>query len=289
MSDLNYEKIDAISARYYNLGLECAKVRNLSGAIEYRKRSLEADKRNTDARNLLGLCYYETGEVVEALGAWVVSKHFDSEHNLADYYLESVQGDPVALDAMDQAIQKYTRALEDAWDGKNDISVIQLKRAVSMYPNFIRALLLLALLSMMDNDLDRAGKLVNRFLAIDCANTVALGYKAEIENALSTGKAMNNSAKDVVEESFSATKLETDAINEEVIDDGPNIMAFVSLIAGLVIGVAVVFFLVLPSREHSIRNEYMSKEKDYSENLNLKLAKINTLENEIAQEALERK
>ena len=29
---------------------------------------------NIDARNLLGLVYFETGEVVEALTEWVISK-----------------------------------------------------------------------------------------------------------------------------------------------------------------------------------------------------------------------
>ncbi|MBO7403208.1 MAG: tetratricopeptide repeat protein [Lachnospiraceae bacterium] len=288
MANLNYEKIDSISTHYYNLGLECAKVRNLTGAIEYLKRSLEADKRNTEARNLLGLCYYECGEIVEALSAWVVSKHFSPEKNLADYYLEEVQGNPVALDSMDQAVAKYNRALEDARNGKNDMAVIQLKRAVSMHPNFIRAILLLALLAMMDNDSDRALKLVNRVLSIDCANTVALRYKAEIEGAVATGKAMNQSARDIVQESFSSSKLEAEVVKEEELDDGPNMMAFISLIAGILIGVAVVFFLVVPSREQRIRDDYLAKEKNYSENLNIKITRINSLENDVVQLQLQK-
>ena len=50
-----YRKIWQQSAHYYNRGLECAKVRDLSGAAVLLKRSLELNKRNTDARNLLGL------------------------------------------------------------------------------------------------------------------------------------------------------------------------------------------------------------------------------------------
>ncbi len=285
---LDYEKLDAISAHYYNLGLESAKVRNLSGAIGYLKQSLQADKRNTDARNLLGLCLYEMGEAVEAISAWVVSKHFEPDNNIADYYLEEVQGNSVLLDSMDQAIAKYNRGLEDALDGKYDMATIQLKRAVSMYPNFVRALLLFALLAMMDNDLERAGRLVNRVLNIDCANVTALRYKREIEAANASGKAMNQNARDIVEESFSATKLEADAVNEEEIDDGPNVMAFISLIAGILIGVAVVFFLIVPSREQSIRSEFLAEEKDYSENLNIKIAKIKSLEDELSQLTLQK-
>ena len=60
-------RIIRISNLLYNQGLEKAQVRDLSGAISCLKRSLKFNKENTDARNLLGLCYFETGEVVNAL------------------------------------------------------------------------------------------------------------------------------------------------------------------------------------------------------------------------------
>ena len=60
-------KVRHISNAYYNLGLEQAGVRNLSGAIVSLKNSLKFNKYNIDARNLLGLIYCETGEVVDAL------------------------------------------------------------------------------------------------------------------------------------------------------------------------------------------------------------------------------
>ena len=59
--------IRRVSNTYYNLGLEKAKVRDLSGAIVVLKKSLEFNKKNTNARNLLGLIYYEMGETVAAL------------------------------------------------------------------------------------------------------------------------------------------------------------------------------------------------------------------------------
>ena len=48
-----YKKIYRVSNMYYNLGLEKAKVRDLSGAITALRKSLELNKTNTDARNLL--------------------------------------------------------------------------------------------------------------------------------------------------------------------------------------------------------------------------------------------
>ena len=47
-----YRRIVRLSNRFYNHGLEKARVRNLSGAVEDLSRALEIDKRNTSARNL---------------------------------------------------------------------------------------------------------------------------------------------------------------------------------------------------------------------------------------------
>ena len=67
-----YKRIMFMSNRFYNDGLERAAVRDLSGAMNSLRQSLKFNKNNIDARNLLGLIYFETGEVVEALGQWVV-------------------------------------------------------------------------------------------------------------------------------------------------------------------------------------------------------------------------
>ena len=56
-----YKRAVIISNVYYNLGLSRAKVRDLSGAVESLKTSIFINKRNIDARNLLGLVYCEMG------------------------------------------------------------------------------------------------------------------------------------------------------------------------------------------------------------------------------------
>ena len=58
---------------YYNIGYDKAAARDLSGAIESLHMSLRYNKKNVMTRNLLGLIYYETGEVVMALSHWVMS------------------------------------------------------------------------------------------------------------------------------------------------------------------------------------------------------------------------
>lgn len=50
-------KIRLISNSFYNAGLERAKRRDLTGAVEYLKKCLNLNKYHIDARNLLGLIY----------------------------------------------------------------------------------------------------------------------------------------------------------------------------------------------------------------------------------------
>ena len=64
---------------HYNIGLEKARIHDLSGAIESLKTSLRYNKMNISCRNLLGLVYYEMGETVPALSQWVLSVNYQAE------------------------------------------------------------------------------------------------------------------------------------------------------------------------------------------------------------------
>ena len=102
-----YKKILLASNAYYNDALEKAGVRDLSGAIESLKISLRFNKLNIDARNLLGLIYYEMGEVVTALTEWVISKNYQPKDNLASRYLDEVQKNQVRLDSVNQTTIRH--------------------------------------------------------------------------------------------------------------------------------------------------------------------------------------
>ena len=86
-----YKKIVRMSNTYYNMGLAKARVRDLSGAADLLRRSVRIDKRNVNARNLLGLVYFEMGECVAAFAEWVISKNIKSEKNVADVYLKAAK------------------------------------------------------------------------------------------------------------------------------------------------------------------------------------------------------
>ena len=86
-----YKKIMYVANMYYNDGLAKAKVRDLTGAITSLRQCLKFNKNHIEARNLLGLIYFEMGEVVAALCEWVISKNLKPEKNIADDYIATMQ------------------------------------------------------------------------------------------------------------------------------------------------------------------------------------------------------
>ena len=119
-----YKKVMHISNMYYNEGLEKAGVRDLTGAVVSLRQSLKFNKNNLKARNLLGLVYFEMGEVVTALSEWVISKNIRPEKNIADEYIEKVRSNSTRLESINQTIKKYNRSLALCCQGSKDLAVI---------------------------------------------------------------------------------------------------------------------------------------------------------------------
>jgi len=118
-----YKKLIAISNGFYNMALERAKERDLAGAVEALKTSFQYYKMNIQARNLLGLVYFEMGETVSALSEWVLSKNFKEKDNLADRYLSDVQSNQSLLSTTNQTIKKYNQALQYCRQGNTDLAI----------------------------------------------------------------------------------------------------------------------------------------------------------------------
>ncbi len=234
-----YQKIYKASNQHYNIGLARARVRDLSGAIISLKSSLELNKMNINARNLLGLIYYEMGETVAALSEWVISKHLQPANNDADEYIDKVQSNPTKLDALNQAIKRYNTSLTLAKQGSDDLAIIQLKKVVNLNPHFIRAYHLLALLHMKSEENEKAKKYLDRALKIDVSNTTTLRY-LKVVSPQEASKDEGN-----LESGFSGSGAIMPISSYR--EDKPNIMAFVNLVIGVIIGLAVMAILVIPT------------------------------------------
>ena len=140
-----YKKIIRTANLCYNEGLARAFIRDLTGAAEYLKACLRYNKNHKEARNLLGLIYFEMGETVEALSQWVISKNLHPRDNIAARYLDEVQKNPAKLEAVNLTIKKYNQALTYCRQNSCDLAVIQLKKVLSLNPKLVKGHQLLAL------------------------------------------------------------------------------------------------------------------------------------------------
>jgi len=271
------------SNRFYNDGLEKAGVRDLTGAINSLRQSLKFNKNNIDARNLLGLVYFETGEVVAALSEWVISKNLRPEKNIADDYIEMIQSNSGRLDSINQTIKKYNQAYTYCTQDSLDLAMIQLKKVLSLNPRFIRAHQLLALLYMESGQWEKAQRELKKCTDIDRNNTLTLRYLKEAEQMLSPGEAAKQPAKrkkDEVVRYQSENEMIIQPINVKE-PKGGGVSSVINIGIGLLIGLAVMYFLVVPARVANVNSEAQKSIADIGEQLDAKNVTIQTLESQI--------
>lgn len=273
-----YKIVVKASNSYYNQGLEKARVRDLTGAVTALKTSLSLNKKNIKARNLLGLVYYEMGELAMALSEWVISLNLKQDRNVAEVYIRKIKSNPNKLELINQAARRYNIALAKAKEGGDDVALIQLKKVAATYPKFIRANLLLALIYMKRNEDERALKVLHRVLKIDRNNTLALKYIDEINGASQTQPADGN------EEYYRNSKRKPLSGNDVILprnsykEPSSGVFTVVYILLGVVIGAALIWFLIVPAKLQSSQHENNDTIKKYSEQLSGYSVEITTLE-----------
>ncbi len=274
-----YDKLRRLSNRFYNEGLELASVRNLTAAAERLKKSLEFNKENIQARNLYGLVLFETGETVEAIVQWVISLNIQKDDNDADRFLKLLHEDAAEYQNYNSALKKYNIALEMIQNRSEDLAVIQLKKAIGINPHYLRAMLLLALLSVKKGEYDHAKKLLKKVLKIDTGNVTARRYIAEIKKQLSAG----NGGKDLPEADDDYQGISERKNRKVYEDDKPNFLAFITFFVGILIGVAVINILAVPGIREKYKNEYEDKQRTVGIEINSLKTEKTTLENRIGE------
>ncbi len=275
-----YKRIIYISNRFYNEGLERANVRDLSGAISSLRQCLKFNKNNVEARNLLGLVYFETGEVVAALSEWVISKNLRPKRNIADDYIDMIQTNQSRLDMINQTIKKYNQALTYCNQDSLDLAVIQLKKVLSLNPKFIRAHQLLALLYINGEEWEKAKRELNKCLEIDTNNTATLRYLKEVDDMLIPEEGVKNpSKKQKKKEEIIKYQSGNETIIQPVnVKEGKGVTSLLNLGIGIAIGVAIAFFLILPARIQTARATIDEELRKVSEQSDAKTATIDELQ-----------
>ena len=256
-------RIIRISNLLYNQGLEKAQVRDLSGAISCLKRSLKFNKENTDARNLLGLCYFETGEVVNALVEWVISNNLNGRDNLAASYIKTLRSSKMRLDQYNTVIRKYNQSLVYLKQGNEDMALLQLRKVVSQNSKFVRAYQLLALEYIHTEQWEKARSLLKKAARIDNTNTTTLRYLTHVEEATGRTSLFGRRTRprvertappreDGQEEKPREISLRYVSGNDVIIApttfrDSSTVATFINIMLGILLGAAIVWFLTVPA------------------------------------------
>lgn len=250
------------SNSWYNEGLKCAKVRNLSGAKVCLQKSLKYNKANIGARNLLGLIFYETGRVVEALNEWNISQEMQPMVNPATRYLGEFAQDPHALEKVRQSVMKYNTAVNFAMQNSEDLAVIQLNKALALNNHMVDAYKLLGLIYINRKEYVKARKVLRKAHQIDNGDTDILAYIREAREQY------NNAVADMKKQPLIfrmkyALSLRKNKVFSELEDSNlkhiiPNVMY---VLTGIVIGLGIALFLILPAEKERMEESFREKEE----------------------------
>lgn len=277
------KKIIYSSNWHYNQGLAKAKVRDLSGAVNSLLQSLKYNKRNTDARNLLGLIYYQMGEIVAALSEWVISVHFQGTDNVAAEYIQTLQNNPAQLKEANKVIQKYNLALNYVQENNADMAIIELKKVVNLSPTYIRAYQLLGLLYIQRKQYAAARKVLMRAVKVDRNNMTTLSYLREL-NKLHGKSSQNSTSKDA----FMQINDPNPVVIEEssghgYTDYNTGFLSFINILIGIVIGAAVIWLLIVPSVTKGKAAEYNQAVVEYSAQISERNKEITSLQDQMKE------
>lgn len=278
-----YKKILYISNHYYNEGLDKATVRDLTGAIDSLELSLKFNSRNVEARNLLGLVYYEIGESTEAMSEWILSMNVEPKRNIASDYIQRIQNNPSRYDVIRQTMKKFNQALAYCQQGSKDLAVIQLKKVLSLSPRFLKAHLLLALLHIDNEDWEKARRELNKILSVDKGNTQALRYMQEVDRMLAPDDIEKSDKKRKKDESVRYQSDNEVIIQPTALTEGTRsgFSTLLNIIIGMVIGAAAMYFLVMPASQKAAQNEAQEKVEAIAGQLDAKTNEIQQLTNQM--------
>ena len=274
------KKLIYLSNQWYNDGLKKANIRDLSGAVISLKRSLQLNRDNIAARNLLGLVYYGRGEVAEALVEWIVSKNIKEHGNIANYYIKKVQESTSELEVVNQAVQKYNQALAYCQQNGEDLAAIQLQKVIAAHPTFLKAYQLLALIYMKMEQYAKARQLIRKAHRIDTTNEITLRYMHELKQL--------HKEKSVKMKSEKAQTVSYNLGNETIIQpvsatlkDNATAMTIVNIIIGIVIGAALVGLIVIPAMRKNINAKTNQQIIAFSEQISALKSEMDLKEKEL--------
>jgi len=294
------KKAKNTSLYYYNTALDRARFHDMTGAVEALRMSLRYDKKQIEARNLLGLCYYATGEAVSAMSQWIISANYQPKDNPAVRYLKELRDDPKTLQKVNRISRQFNQALELAGKHEFDQAMLQLKKCIQDDKNLVKAYLLMALISLEQNRKGPARKYISRVVAIDRTNPVALHYLREMGESEENISRLAEEGAENAEELFDYYGMEADEDARPARKIHPerktgrrttgvrnlreqNLARFsnIYMLTGILIGACVFYFLIVPGIRREAAAERAKSAAGYSRTIATQESEISYLEQSV--------
>ena len=137
---------------------------------------------------------------------------------------------------------------------------------------------MLALLYIKTENYERARRELKRALAIDRTDTLSLNYERELDRmAEKNPEKKEEKNQDVISYTSGNETIIMPASYKE--PSGANVV--VNIIIGLVVGVALMWFLVVPAKVKAVRAEANQQVVEYSDQLSAKQATVDSLTKEL--------
>jgi len=256
-----------MSNAFYNKGLALAKSGNMTEAIEALHKSVGLDKKNADARNLLGLVYFNIGHMADALKQWVISSAVKKKDNPAAGYLEEFQKNQRQMEKYADSIRAYNSSIAYLKQKSEDMAIIQLRRALEQNENFCDAMNLLCLCYLVSKQKSKVMPILEKILEIDRGNAIALNYYKEMTRGRVPGAAGFPANRPKTELKRAAVSRVSPLSPVFSLRDSKRPFPFTQL-ASLVIGALVILIIMfayaIPSAVSKKQDELTMLQADYN-------------------------
>ncbi len=268
-----WKKVQFTSNYLYNEGLSAVRWRDMTRAVEKLTLSLRYSKTNTQARNLLGLVYYETGELYHAIVEWKISLQLQPENNDAKRYMTSLRRSSARIDAANMEIRKYNQVLSYCRQKNYDLAEIQLKKILAKDPRLVKGNLLMALLLMREGRYDLAMRYLKKVREVDSENPTMYRYQEECSRHLTRdGRVITPKSQE---------KKLTLAERYRAFYERSAVASVINVLAGIAIGVAIMAILIVPSVRQKTSSSSGQDLVEANQTINSKNAEIEGLEEQI--------
>ena len=190
---------------------------------------------------------------------------------------------PEELEEINQAVKRYNQSLEYARQGGEDLAIIQLKKAVAAHPTYVKAYQLLALLYIKTEQYASARQILRKVHRLDATDEKTIRYMHELteirkERPMSVKQSAKNQQKTV------KYQLGNESIIQPVptgIKEKASIHTVANIAVGVLVGVAVMWFLIMPAINSSEKKALNKQTVSFSDQIAEQKSQISALKTEL--------